>query len=381
MFITCALRGLGRALANPRLALLLWLVNAALAAIAAVPAFLHLSSLLATRPAGDRLLHGFSFGLMAEMGHYQGAWGSILMSVLWPLAVVALLGNTLTSGGVLEVLTTRDERRLLHRFGRGAGHFFGRFFRAGLVAGLVGLVVAGMLAVLVRWIGRRLEDSAWEPTGLVVALVRFALVGLVVLLVLMALDLARVRIVLEDSRQAIRLFFRSLAFVLRHPVKVLGLWAVNSLVLLGVLAAYLAYCNRFPATRWRLILAMVAVQQAVMLARAGLRVGLWASEIALWERMAPAATPVAPEPRIEPVTPEPAGPGEGSILGEAFAPEAPLVPAPAEGAVPMQTPAATPAAAVPPAGDPSSAEASAGTPVPEETPTPEPPPRDPPSRD
>lgn len=309
MFITCALRGLGRALANPRLAVLLWLVNAGLAAIAAIPAFFHLSSALGSRPEGDRLLDGFSFGLMAELGHYQGAWAGILMSMLLPLAAVALLGNALISGGVLEVLTAQDDRRLLHRFGRGAGHFFGRFFRAGLVAGLVGLVVAGVLAALVRWIGRRLEDSAWEPMGFLVALVRFGLVALVVLVVLMALDLARVRMVLEDSRQAIRLFFRSLTFVLRHPVKVLGLWAVNSVVLGGVMLAYLAYCSGFPATRGRFILAMVIVQQAVMLCRAGLRVGLWAGEIALWERMAP-PTPVRlarpePVPAESPAPPEP----------------------------------------------------------------------------
>ncbi len=345
MFVTCALRGLGRALANPRLAVLLWVFNAVLAAIAAFPAFLHLSSVLGERPEGDRLLQGFSFGLMTEMGHYQGAWGGILMSVLLPLAVVALLGNALTSGGVLEVLTAQDDRRLLHRFGRGAGHFFGRFFRAGLVAGLVGLVVAGMLAALVRGIGRRLEDSAWEPMGFVVGLVRFALVALVVLLVLMALDLARVRIVLEDSRQAIRLFFRSLKFVLRHPVKVLGLWVVNSLVLLGVLAAYLAYCHRFPASRGRFILAMIVTQQAVMLARAGLRVGLWGSEIALWERMAPArsSAPV-PQPELLVVVPP--------------APEAAIVPAPAEGSVPMETPAATPLAEPPPAPEPPSRDPS-----------------------
>lgn len=345
MFITCALRGLGRALANPRLAILLWLVNAVLAAIAAFPAFLHLSSVLAERPEGDRLLQGFSFGLMTEMGHYQGAWGGILMSVLLPLAVVALLGNALTSGGVLEVLTTQDDRRLLHRFGRGAGHFFGRFFRAGLVAGLVGLLAAGTLAFLVKGIGQRLEDSAWEPMGFVVGLVRFALVALVVVLVLMALDLARVRIVIEDSRQAIRLFFRSLRFVLRHPVKVLGLWAVNSLFLLGVLAAYLAYCNRFPATRGRFILAMVLVQQAVMMARAGLRVGLWGSEIALWERMAPARSSA---PVLEP---EP-------LVMVALAPEAAVVPAPAEGSVPMETSPATPAAEPSPAPEPPSREPS-----------------------
>ncbi len=297
MFITCALRGLGRAMAKPRLAVVLWVVNAGLAALAALPAWFHLNSLLGSRPEADRLLEGFSFGLLAELRHYQGAWMSLLASILLPLAVVALLGNALTSGGVLEVLTSDDDRRLLHRFGRGAGHFFGRFFRAGLAAGAMGLAISTILAVLVRAIGRQLEDSAWEPMPLAVAGVRFGLVALTVIVVLMALDLARVRIVIEDSRQAVRLFFRSLSFVLRHPVKVLGLWAVNSLVLLGVLAAYLAYCNRFPATRGRFILATVIVQQVVMLARAGLRVGLWGSEIALWERMAPPkpARTAAPE--------------------------------------------------------------------------------------
>lgn len=301
MFIRHALLGIRRALAQPRLAAFLWLANLVPAAIVALPVGAHLRNSLAQAPEADRLLDGFSVGLMAELAQQSGSFGAALSPVVLAAAALALLANALTAGGTLEALSSNDGRPLAHRFGRGAGRFFGRFLRAGLAAGLLALIVAGLLGAIVRVAGRRLEDSPWEPMGLTLAAVRLLLIGATLVVVLLALDFARIRLVKEDARGAVRLLLGSLFFVLRHPVRTLGLWAANALCVVALIAAYFAYTGAVPARTWPTILALVLVQQLVMLGRAGLRVGLYSGEIATWESLAPSPAVVAPAPAEAPV--------------------------------------------------------------------------------
>ncbi len=316
MFITCALRGLWRAATMPRLALVLWLVNLVLAAVAALPALVRWSSAVADRPEGDRLLQGLSLGLLAEMAHYDGPALTPLVPVLAGVVGVTLLLNAFMSGGALEVLHADDDRRLLHRFGRGGGHFFGRFLRAGLLAAVVAALVGGILAAAVTAVGKRLEDSPWEPMAFTIGVIRLVLVGGTLVTVLMALDLARVQIVRDDARRVVRIFFRSLGLALRHPVRVLGLWGINGLAILALLVAYGAYRNAVPAATWPLIALMALVQQAVMVSRAGLRVALLAGEMALVARIAPPApveaTPATPALEEEPKAVEPPPPEQAA---------------------------------------------------------------------
>lgn len=282
--------GFREAARQPRLAVAIWLVNLVLAAAAAAPAWWMLKDALDYAPESDRLRQGFSFGIVAELMRADSARFPLLLSSAIAAAVLALLANAFTSGGVLDVLTTDDRRRFLHRFGRGAGHFFGRFLRLGIMAGIVLLVAAGLLAAATGALSRRLQDAAWPPTGFTIGLARALLVFLIIVIALVALDLARIRVVRDDSRRAVRLYWSSLRLVLRRPLATLGLWAGNTLVLGLALGVYLAFCSAVPGHTWAGIVALAVAQQGVMLARAGLRVALFGSEIALLDRLATKAT-------------------------------------------------------------------------------------------
>jgi len=163
------------------------------------------------------------------------------------------------------------------------------------VAGLVLLVTAGLVAAGTRVLSRRLQDSPWPPTDVALGLVRIVIVLAIAVVALVALDLARIRVVRDDSRRAVRLYWSSLLLVLRHPLATLGLWSGNALVLGLVLAAYLAFRNAVPAGTWAGIGLMFVAQQVVILARAGLRVALFGGEVALLDRLAPKAPPVEPD--------------------------------------------------------------------------------------
>jgi hypothetical protein len=94
--------------------------------------------------------------------------------------------------------------------------------------------------------------------------------------------------------------------VLGHPVKWLGTWGANALLVALALGLYLAFRDAVPARTGPLVLLMAVAQQAFVLARSWLRVALLGSEIALVERLRPlpaAPAPAAPEPAGEPPQP------------------------------------------------------------------------------
>jgi hypothetical protein len=299
------LEGLRVAVREPRLALTLWLLNLGLAAVAGIPAWLRWRDILDRAPETDPLRSGLRFEILADLLQGDRIGLGVLRPLVLALVIVALLVNALTTGGTLEVLLTHDRRPFLHRFGRGAGRFFPRFLGAGALAGVVLVALAGLLAGLVSVVGRRFEGSAFEPMPLVLLLVRLALVLVVVVGVLVALDVARIRLVREDGRRVWSALVSGLRLVLRHPLAAGGLWLGNALLLAAVAAAYLGLCQVVHADGWAGIALLAVAQQAVMLTRAGLRVALFGSEIALVGRFWPpaAAPPPADVPQPDPAEP------------------------------------------------------------------------------
>ena len=309
MILAATREGLGALRRAPRLAVVLWLVNLALALAAGVPGFLALRSAIGLLPGADALGDGFSLGVLVDLLELRpGLLGGLFLSALG-VAGLGLLAGAAATGGALEVLMSRDDRPFAHRFGRGAGRFFARFLRAGLLASLAGALAAALLAGPLLAVGGRMRrESGQEALALFVSLGGVAVAALVVVLSLLALDAARIRIVREDARRVLPLLRSGFAVVLGHPVKWLGTWGLNALLVALALALYVAFRNAVPAGTLPLVLLMVVAQQAFVLARSGLRVALLGSEIALLDRLRPippAPAPPAPEPDQPLAEPEP----------------------------------------------------------------------------
>jgi hypothetical protein len=278
-----AVHALRRTVRTRRLVLLLWGAHLAIAAVAFYPALRFLDRSLANAPAGDEFLRRFSLPLFGDLMRSGGKWGDGLGQLLSVVFVLTLLWNVLAAGGALESLLSGDPSRLAHRFGRGAGRFFGRFLRMGLAAAVAALLVAGVLAGPIFGVRASLDDSAEGAKfwlGLAGILVAFG----AILLVQLALDLARVRVARDDVRKGVRVFRATLAAVLRRPWQALAVWLPLALGFAAVSLLYLAFRGMLPAGGGALLLALFLAQQLVMIARAAMRVALWSGEIALVER-------------------------------------------------------------------------------------------------
>jgi hypothetical protein len=318
MILRATSAGLRAARANLPLVASLWLVNLSLALAFALPFSLALRQAAGPLPEADGFAERFSLGVVADLAELRPGLVSGMGHAALAAFALGLLVALVAAGGALEVLVSGDERPFAHRFGRGGFRFFGRFLRLGSLvlpaAVLLTAFAAGPLVALGRHL-RHVSGSEWLTLS--VELGAFLAGSLVLLLVLLLQDAARVRIVREDLPRVLPPLRQSLPLVLGHPSKWLGAWACNGLLLLAAFAAYVAIAGQL--SRPALLAALVLAQQLFVLARCGLRVALLGAEVALVSELRPLAALTAggggaPLPPVA----EASSTGEprGSVAGE-----------------------------------------------------------------
>jgi hypothetical protein len=299
------LEGLSRAWAARRLVGLVWLIQASLAVAVAVPFWRALSDVLGPLPEADVLGAGLHLGTLADLAELRpGLLGALGLTLVVVAGMGFVLGAAI-AGGVLEVLGSSDDRPLGHRFGRGAGRFFGRLLRAGLLVGAAATIM-GALAVLPFIRLMRLHFRAGWETGLLALLGGAAALALVVLFALLVLDATRIVLVRSDAR-VLPSLGAGVRLVLGHPVAWCGVWLLNAALLAVAFALYLSFRRAIPTPTGLALLVVVAGQQAFVVARTALRIALFASESALVESLGPPKTaplvaqPASPSPSLPPV--------------------------------------------------------------------------------
>lgn len=287
--ITHGLRAAGK---QPKLVVLLWAWYALLSLIPALPAHAWLSTALNASPAAATALQRFDFGLLGEISNYdQSNVAGLLMAGVMAGMIVALVSSVFVFGGILEVLGSDDERRsFMHRFYRGGGHFFWRFFRLTIAAGVCLAVSIAGVSTALGAVTSPLANSEWEPGFYLAGVGTIVVLVAVGALFLLALDYSRIRVAREDSRGMLRAYVRGLGFVLRRLFTTYGV-AIPFVAILAVLVwAYLGYETISPpAGTWGAIAMLILIQQAVVFGRVFLRLALVGAErhVELMARPAP----------------------------------------------------------------------------------------------
>ncbi|MDQ3420301.1 MAG: hypothetical protein M3541_16260, partial [Acidobacteriota bacterium] len=143
------------------------------------------------------------------------------------------------SGGVLDRLA-RGRRTRTHGFFAACGVHFWRFVRLGVLAWLVYAFLFGWVH---GWIfddayPRLIADLTSERTALVLRTAGYVLFGTLLIFFNVIFDYARIRIIVEDRRSAVGALPAAARFVRRHFFKVLGLYLLNGLAFLLLLAVY-----------------------------------------------------------------------------------------------------------------------------------------------
>ncbi len=316
MFGRAVARGVRDATRRPGLVALLWAWNLALAGLVTLPFWVWIYGASSVSPVTDALLDGFDLGVISELIAADARVAQTLFASVGTLVLLALLSGAFVSGGILEVLTSEgDGRPLLHRFFRGAGHFFGRFVRLLVIAGVTALPVVAIVAAALNAATRPLASGGSERAALWGTIAVQAGVGLTVAWFMLALDYARAATVWSGSRSMFRTWLRSLAFVVRRAPGVAAIGLLSALLVSAAFAVTVAYDVAANGRTWFLILGTVLVHEAMLLLRTAVRVGQVSAQASYWKGLQPVLVetpqpgtplPVVPPVQVEPPAVEPA---------------------------------------------------------------------------
>ena len=201
------------------------------------------------------------------------------------------------TGGILDRYARQRPTRSVG-FYSACGVFFFRFLRLGVVAGAVYWWLFAYVHpwLFDNWLRRLTGDLALERTEFYWRLLMYAIFAALLALVNVCIDYAKVRAVVEDRRSMIGALVASIGFIARHPGRVLGLYVLNALtflVLIAIWATVAPGVGGLGASMWTGLL----VSQLYIAARLVLKLQFLASQTSLFQAsLAHAAYTAVPEP-------------------------------------------------------------------------------------
>jgi hypothetical protein len=304
---TAMRQGLRRALRSPFILLWLWLLNAVVALPAAVWIAGSLHESIGESRVAENLRTGFDLQWYGEYKAQAAAvetsfsptvnragafldnlegWlsGRLFTNVpeLVVLGAIYALLWALMLGGVLARYTAPDDNRGAGAFFRNGGRFFFRFFR---LAVLAAASYAAIYLAQHHW-SERLVETTRDITAELGVLGRYLTVwvpvALLLVLVRVIFDYAKIATVVDDRRSMLLAALRGAGFVVLHPLRTLGLcfaWLVVGALVLTVYAFVAPGASvATPAT----VAIAFAIGQAFLMSRLLIRLSLLAGETELY---------------------------------------------------------------------------------------------------
>jgi hypothetical protein len=223
----------------------LFVVNLALAWLAAGPLNSRWKGVLDHSPAADQLYRGFEATRYLELTSLpQIGFGSAAGPALHA-ALIFLVFMLFVSGGILQDYAS-DHKLSTAEFFQAAGAFFWRFLRLLVMTVIVLAPVAFLGSAINKWSGRLSRDAAPERLGFWVDVVGFAVVLFLAIAVRLWFDIAQVHAVVTGERSMGRAAGRALRVTWKNFGALFALYMVPSLVAWIGSAIVIAIWTRVP---------------------------------------------------------------------------------------------------------------------------------------
>jgi hypothetical protein len=223
-------------------------------------------------------------GFGAVLNNLSGLFDNIALATTIAGATIAwLVIWSFLSGGVLDRFARNRPTRTAGFFAACGTHFW-RFLRLGILGAFVYWFLFELLHPLLfeDAYGRLIRDVTVERRGFAIRLAGYVLFGSVLVFCTMLFDFARVRIVVEDRRSSLGALLASVRFVRRHLGAVAGLYLLNGLIFVLLLAIYAAVSPGAPRSGLHMT-AVLLIGELYILARHYLKLLFYASQTALFQ--------------------------------------------------------------------------------------------------
>jgi len=301
-------KGLMRMTESSALVLVMW----GMVLLSALPMAVVMENTLRT-DVGSSLIHeeirqGLDMGWLEEFHHRGGEFAATLLPARVTPALVfdnlelwfsgawiteyrglAAAGGLflvfwiLLQGGVLSHLATPGQSFGWSSFLGAGGAYFWRFLRIAVIMGFAYYGVFRLAYWLFPVIKERTRDLTVERTALIINVMAALFVVVLLGLVHLVSDFARIATIREQRRSMVLALIRSLQRVILHPLQSFGLLGVMSLLLLLVQWVYFWTAPGVRGTSFLALLLTFLIGQLYLMARWALRIARYGAELELFD--------------------------------------------------------------------------------------------------
>jgi hypothetical protein len=280
--------GIRKTLGSPRLLLTLYLFNLLLAFPAAYSFKVMLGAEFGSSLSPEQLLSGFDFTVFSDfMNHH----GNALRAVLWqvvPLVLLGLLIGPFLTGGTLAALRDHGSGFSVRTFFRDGSLFYSRMFRLSFIFSFLVAVLLTAGSIVISGVVSAVDDGAMsEVPPIMSALGGIGILSLLIALVILASEYARISVVAGNSRRMIRAAIGSFGFVMENFPAVLALQVLFLLLFALATGAYWVIEGALPMGSGPTIVLVFVLQQVFVLWRILCRTATLGSEYLLHEDRKP----------------------------------------------------------------------------------------------
>lgn len=279
--------GIKRAFLEPKMVVVLWLMNFVSASVVFFLFSGYLSDVIGNRLAAARFIKGFDFETFFELTSHKGEALHWILYVTFILVFLYYGVSLFLHGGILAILKSRGVaanaegqiKRFAPVFFQGAGKFFGRFFRLTLYALLLWFI-GGVIYYILNLLMNLLTAGGTNETAIYY---RYWARGIIILflyfLIRMICDYARIRIVVEDTKAVFRTLLQAIQFVFQNFFKTLVLY--YSMLITGLIVFAVYWIVQKMVSRETLLPIVIAffIGQIFILSRGWLKIALQAAQL------------------------------------------------------------------------------------------------------
>ena len=280
--------GLRRASSEPKMVLVLYLLNVLFAIPLAMAWRSALDLGLGRSMDSSQLMQGLDFLVLQDfMNLHREALSAVLAQMSWAVFVFMLV-NTFLAGGILAVVSFPGGKFSASTFFSGCAKYFGRFLRLFIVfvilLAVVGLLMAGICGFLAQALT---QNAVSEITYIWVTIAAIVLFLIPMMLIIMIADYAKVSVALSDEHAMLKTVGRSAKFVFRHLFGTIGLELLMLLIPISLFAVYLFLDLSIGMATELTIVLMFVIQQGFMVLRAWTKVFFLTGELEFYKTLQP----------------------------------------------------------------------------------------------
>jgi len=301
--------GIIQATSNWQLVLVLLAASLGMAIPVVVPVFLVITMTSSSTLAPFSLIaHKMSVTWLIDLfnerfgGYSLPSVGAQVGVMLLVAALFSLLLNVFFAGGIIEVLSDGYSKFSLRRFWAGSGSWFPRFFRLWLISLVPYGAAIGGFALAINFINKWDKQAISEKPGAIASLLAIGVLVLVLMVINMIIDYARIGAVINHTRGMFKESLRGFRFSMHRFVGAFGLYLLIAIAGVAVFALIALLRGSFSQSSLIAALLALVIAQIAIGARLWNRVTFYAAQIDYYRRFAP------PPPVIEPLPPPPPPP-------------------------------------------------------------------------